>query len=191
MTTTLAQAIDATAEIVDLAGYVSGAETGATYRIEDELITLQSFGVKAIDAATYPDPTRWNVRRGQHGTARAPHASGSAVTRATMAFVAGSSLADPAPFTGGGVALTDGTTTVDPASTVTTPPGGVADSGLLRMQPVIPTGEGTVVMPTFVGSVDPTTVPALAPLVVPGVIWMDTTYGPPYVEWQFVEGGLG
>ena len=43
----------------------------------------------------------------------------------------------------------------------------------------------TVPITTFVGPTDPTTVPALAALVIPGAVWVDTRYGPPYAQKQW------
>jgi hypothetical protein len=44
-------------------------------------------------------------------------------------------------------------------------------------------------VPFFVSATDPTTVPALAPLVVPGAVWVDTSFGPPFQ--QFSRDGSG
>jgi hypothetical protein len=37
-------------------------------------------------------------------------------------------------------------------------------------------------VPFFVSDTDPTTVPALAALVVPGAVWIDTSFGPPFAQ---------
>lgn len=96
--TTLAATIDATTELLVITGSTVGAARGETYRIDDELVVLQSFGLLAIDNATYTDLTKWNVRRAQHGTSGAQHLAGATVVRATPAYLSGLSLAPPEPF---------------------------------------------------------------------------------------------
>jgi hypothetical protein len=104
--TTLLTALNDTDEILELAGYTSGAITGEVYRIEDELVVLQSLGTKFVGATSYPDPSRWNIRRGEFGTVKVAHNAGVTVNMATAAFATGGSLTPADPFAAGGAGAT-------------------------------------------------------------------------------------
>jgi hypothetical protein len=104
---------------------------GSYYRIGDEVV--QHIGYVTTTPIWTPNFTQLYIARAQLGTTAASHLSAAALTYVRPEFLSATAETDPGPFEtggvgGGGVTVTDGTTTVA-ASTLQMPPGGVGDEG--------------------------------------------------------------
>jgi hypothetical protein len=81
----------------------------------------------------------------------------------------------------GSSTITDGTTTLAPTE-ITFPIIQVSDGRAnVPMAPML-VKAGGVALPTFISDTDPMTIPELAAFVIPGAVWIDRTWGPPYEQ---------
>jgi hypothetical protein len=105
--------------------------SGSYYRIGNEVI--QHIGYVTTTPIWSPTFSQLYIARAQLGTTAASHLSAAALTYVRPEFLSATAETDPGPFEtggagGGGVTVTDGTTSVT-ASSIQMPAGTVSDAG--------------------------------------------------------------
>jgi hypothetical protein len=109
---TLTTGISASTVEFSVTGDVSAAETGESYRIDDEVIILREFvRTKAVRRGPR-NPNRWSVSRGQAGTTAASHLTGAEIVAVEEAVTTSETLVPPDPFAGEGGAAVEQTMSI-------------------------------------------------------------------------------
>lgn len=128
MALTLTSDVGLTDRTITITGTVPDSiGPGYAFRLDDELLILTTFELEEVQYPVWrqldPDPNLWIVRRAQGSSTLATHSSGTAVRGAADAFTASTDEEPPAnvfPAGGGGgsISVTDGTTTVNPVTSI-------------------------------------------------------------------------